>query len=471
MKQLILALGIVLIGFSCTKDFEQINENPNQPASVSGDLLLRTSIFDLTNLLVSETYGFTDILAQYMAIYEYNQLDIYNWTADARFWWMYGTLQNIKDVKAYGVKQKLPNYEAVAIILETYSYSVLTDAYGDVPFSQSNKAESEGIISPAYDTQESIYPQLLANLKRANDIIDLDGSISGDILYNGDMLLWKKFANSLRARLLMRISKVRDVAQDLQAIVDDPSQYPVFESASEGAIYHYSGVTPDISPYSSGLAREYEYFLGVPTTHFVQVLLQNNDPRIHEWLGYHTKDDGTLEYLGLAPGQNQGDIGRPVDYSSKDTSYFSESDKITGIFMTHSELCFVLAEAAAKNIINADAKTWYEQGVSSSFEQWGVEMPGDFLTQSVPYDANNLDRLYEQKWLALYHSGIEAWFDWKRTGKPAFIQAGPGNVNNGLVPVRLQYPSLEQSVNASNYQTAAQRIGGDNINARVWWDK
>jgi hypothetical protein len=98
-------------------------------------------------------------------------------------------------------------------------------------------------------------------------------------------------------------------------------------------------------------------------------------------------------------------------------------------------------------------------------------MPGDFLTQSVPYDANNLDRLYEQKWLALYHSGIEAWFDWKRTGKPAFIQAGPGNVNNGLVPVRLQYPSLEQSVNASNYQTAAQRIGGDNINARVWWDK
>lgn len=470
MKNLILSLSLIILASSCTQNFEEINYNPNEPASVSGDLLLPTAIFDLSNLLVNETYGFNDIIAQYTAIYEYNQIDIYNWTSDGRFWGLYDILQDLKDIEAYGVENELPNYEAVSLILQTFAYSILTDAYGDVPFSESNQA-GQGIISPAYDTQESIYTNLLLNLKKANTLIEADGTISGDILFGGDMSRWQKFGNALRVRLLMRVSNVLDVSLDLQDILDNPADYPVFENTSDGAIYYYAGVAPDISPYSSGIGREYEYFLGVPTTHFVKVLQDNEDPRIHEWLGYYTDEMGNISYLGLEPGLDQGDIGRPVDYSSKDTSFFSDPAKINAIFMTYSELCFLFAEAAERNLVSADAQTWYEEGVRSSFEQWNVDMPVNFLTEKVPYEAGNLDRLFEQKWLALYHCGIEAWFDWKRTGKPAFIQAGPGNVNNNLVPVRLMYPSLEQSVNAANYQAASQRIGGDNINTRIWWDK
>lgn len=471
MKKHVLALALCLSAVGCTKDFDSINTNPNEPQKVSGDLLLRTAVFDLANFLVYQTYGFNDIVAQYTAQYEYNQIDIYNWTSDDRFWNLYDVLQNLQDVKAYGVESNRPHYEAVALILETYAYSILTDGYGDVPYSESNQAE-KGNITPRYDTQESIYTGMLAALTRANDLIDTGGeSLSGDLLFGGDLLKWKKFANSLRVRLLMRTSNVEDVSAELQAIANDPDAYPVFDNTTDGAIYFYSGKSPDISPYSEGVGREYEYFIGVPTTHLVNTLLKNNDPRIHEWLGYHVKEDSTLEYLGLEPGLDQGDINRPVDYSSLDSSYFYEPAKISAVFMTYSELCFLFAEAAARNLINADAADWYNRGVSASFEQWNVAMPDDFLTTTAPYDATHPDRLYEQKWLALFHSGVEAWFDWKRTGKPNFIQAGPGNLNDGRVPVRLLYPSLEQSVNGTHYREASTRMGGDDINTRVWWDK
>jgi hypothetical protein len=468
MKKIILLLLVTLSMANCTKDFESINTNTNEPETVSGDLLLRTSIFNLANYMIGSAFSFNDVMAQYMATYEYNQLDIYNWGSDGRFWGMYDLIQDLRDVRAYGVSAQQPNYEAVGLILETYCYSILTDSYGDVPFSESNRAQ-EGIITPKYDKQQAIYSAMLNNLKQANDKIDLNATINGDILYQGDMMKWKKFANSLRVRLLMRTAEVSNMGAELQAILDNPAQFPVFESNADAATYFYSGVSPDFAPYSSANGgREYEYFITVPTTHFINTLNKYNDPRIHEWLGYRYQ---TTEYVGLEPGLDQGDIGRPADYATKDTSFFSQSTKTNSVLMSYSELCFIYAEAAARNMVNADAKTWYDKGVTASFAQWSVDLPADYLTVSAPFDAANLEPLYEQKWLSLYHVGIEAWLDWKRTGRPSFIKAGPGNVNNGLVPVRLMYPSLEQSVNGSNYQSAAQSIGGDDINTRVWWDK
>ncbi len=458
---------LILATAACTANFEEINTNLNQPLTVTGDLLLPTVIFDLADFSVNQSFGLGDIITQYHGHYEFNDLDIYRWTSDGSFWVLYNYLQNIRDIRQYGVENDLPGYEAVALVLEAYAFSQLTDAYGDVPYSQANQAES-GIIAPAYDAQEVVYDGILASLERANQIIDEDAFVAGDILFGGDMTAWKKLANTLRVRLLMRISDVRDVSASLQQILDDPAAYPLFESTADDAIYRYQGSSPDLSPYSEGRGREYEYFLSIPTTRFVGLLQAHEDPRIHEWLGYK---GGTTEYIGVEPGLDLGDIGRPTAYASKDSSFFYDPSKIAAIFITYSELNFLLAEAAMKGLISGDAKAFYDEGVAASFEQWGVEMPADFLTAKAPYDANNPDRLYEQKWLALYRTCTEAWFDWKRTGKPAFIQAGPGNINSNQVPVRLMYPSLEQSVNVSNYTTASQRIGGDNINTRVWWDK
>ncbi len=465
MKKILLLIVIATTFASC-ESFDELNANKNQPEIVSGDFVLPTVIFNLSNFVVSETYQFGDNISQYTARYEQREFDEYDWTSDNSFWVLYDYIQDTKVVETYGVDNQLPNYEAIALILKAYMFSMITDAYGDVPFTEANKA-LEGIISPVYDSQESIYASLLSVLESANNMIDVsDSNVSGDILFGGDMNAWKSFANSLRVRLLMRTSNVVNIGDQLQEIINNPASHPLFESNADNAIYHYSGALPDISPFSRGVGREYSYFLGVPTTHFVRELQDNDDPRIHEWMGVNA-DAGI--YVGVEPGLNLSEVGRPNEFAAKDSTFFNEPGKITGIFMTYSELQFLLAEAAQRGLISGtNVVDYYNEGVSASFDQWNVTMPSDFLTTTAPYSEENL---FVQKWLGLYHSGTEAWFDWKRTGQPNFIQAGPGTRNGGRVPVRLMYPALEQSINTANYENATNSIGGDDINSRVWWDE
>ncbi len=466
MKKIIYIVVALIVFSACTEDFTDINTNPNNPENASENLLLPTVIFDLTNLMVNESYGFGDIIAQYGARYEFNDLDIYRWQPDDRFWSpMYAVLENIKDIKSLAEKNGNANYKAVSLILESYIYSIITDAYGDVPMSEANRTK-EGLLTPIYDKQEVIYEGLLAKLKMANNSINMSETIGGDLLYNGNMLKWKKFANSLRLRLLMRISNVKNVSAAISEIITS-SQYPIFESNDDNAIYNYGGSLPDVSQVAlPGGGRDYDYFLLIPTSHFVNLLNSNNDPRLSLWVS--PKQGTNDRTLGVVPGQSLSNIGRPADFSRRSVAFYESSTLIQGIFMTYSEVNFILAEASEKGYISTAAKTYYDTAVEASFEQWEVKMPNDFLSVTVPYDVTT-DRLYEQKWLALYHSGIESWFDWKRTGKPTFIKAGSGNINGDLVPVRLRYPSLEQSVNQVNYDAASAAMGGDIINVSSWW--
>ncbi|WP_106793307.1 SusD/RagB family nutrient-binding outer membrane lipoprotein [Aquimarina sp. Aq78] len=467
MKKIVYLLTLIILG-ACTDQFEELNTNPNDPVTASENLLLPTVLFDLSNITVNQTYGFGDVIGQYTGNYEFNDIDIYRWQADDRFWSpMYRILQDISDLKVIAEENNNENYKAIALILEAYIYSVITDAYGDAPMTEANRT-IEGITTPVYDKQEDIYAAIFSKLEEANTIADVSETIKGDIVYNGDLGKWKKFANSLRLRLLMRISGVQNVSSDMNSIINNPDTYPVFTSNDDNAIYKYSGVVPDVSNVSqAGGGRDYEYFLRIPTAHFLGLLDTNNDPRLNLWI--NPKEGTDDRTLGIIPGQPLGEIGRPADFSRKAVEFFEEAERIQGIFMTYSELNFILAEAKEKTMISAGtAKGYYDIAVQSSFDQWGVTIPVDFLTTAVPYD-NSTDRLYEQKWLALYHTGVEPWFDWKRTGKPSFIKAGSGNLNNDMVPIRLRYPSLEQSVNASNYEQASAAMGGDNINASSWW--
>ncbi|MGB0521826.1 MAG: SusD/RagB family nutrient-binding outer membrane lipoprotein [Flammeovirgaceae bacterium] len=465
MKKIVF-ICLTLLATACTDGFDELNTNSNQAETVNASLLLPTVIIDYADLMVNQNYSFGNTIGQYATNYEFNDIDIFNWTSDDRFWPIYSILQDVKDIELVAQSTGHVNYEAIAIILESFGISILTDVYGDVPYREATQA-IDGIFTPKYDEQQAIYQELLAELARANELIDVDGTVNGDILYGGDMMKWKKFANSLRLRLLLRSSKAQDNSAALQAIVNNPTQSPIFESNADNADYQYSGDLPDLSPLSTGRGRAYDYYLGIPTTHIIDRLKANNDPRLEEWFDPKA---GTTEYLGTAPGQSIGDVGRPDEFSSKAAAYFDVANKISGIFMTYSEVSFILAEAAESGLITGDAKTYYDAGVSASFDQWGVTMPADYLTSTAPYDANT-EVLAIQKWLSLYHNSLQGWLNWKRTGLPSFIAAGPGTVNDGKFPVRLMYPALEQSVNNQNYTAAAANIQGDNINSRVWWDK
>lgn len=466
MKKILIFVLLLCVSISCTDNFEEINTNKNQPTLAQPKTLLPNIIFNLANENVSNAFDFGDIVAQYGGNYEYNQLDVYNWGADGRFWDNYKWLNDINDIKKQAVASNNKNYEAISLILESYVISIITDSYGNVPYSEASRGE-EGILKPIYDSQEQIYTKIFENLTKANSIIQTATPVEGDILFNGSMLKWKKFCNSLHIRLLMRVSNKMAVNTKLNDIVSNPATYPLFESNTDNADYKYSGIFPNISPMSNGINRLYGYNIVMPSTHLVNTLINNSDPRLKEWIDPIA---GTTNQKGVQPGLPLDQIGEPTKYSRRTEDYFYTKTKITSLFMTYSELNFLLAEARQRNIISTGtAQGYYNTAVQASFTQWNVTMPANYLTVIAPYSPTN-DVLYTQKWLALYHTGVEAWFDWKRTGKPSFIQAGPGAKNNGKVPRRIMYPSIEQSINAENNTAAMQKIGGDNINVKVWWD-
>lgn len=468
MKKFICLVGFMLLISACTQNFEALNTNKNAPLTAEENLLLPDVIFSLANLMVRETYVFNDVVAQYAGNYEYNDLDLYRWFPDDRFWTpMYAILQNISDIKKIAKAKKQKNYQAVALILEAYIYSTITDAYGAAPMQEANRT-SEGFTAPKYNGQAEIYAAIFEKLDRANTLLTKEQGIGGDILFKGDVEKWQKFANSLHLRFLLKVSKVKNTSAQMRTILADPQRYPIFTSNQDNAIYHYSGTSPDISPIAApGGGRAYDYFRPIPTTHFIETLHKHKDPRLHLWVSPKKgTDDRTL---GVTPGINIGDIGRPAAYSRRSEAFFKASTKINSILMTYSELNFILAEAAEKNMIAGNPKSYYEKAVTASFGQWKTEMPADFLSERAPYGKDN-ENLYEQKWLALYHCGIEAWLNQKRTGKPSFLKAGAATVNNSKIPLRLKYPGLERSVNEKNYQDALKTMGGaDDINAPAWW--
>ncbi|MEO1449744.1 MAG: SusD/RagB family nutrient-binding outer membrane lipoprotein, partial [Bacteroidota bacterium] len=330
MYKYILILLVCLLPVACTQDFEEINTNQNEPETVSAALLLPTVIFDYADLAVNQNFSFGDIVGQFAANYEFNSVDIYDWTSDDRFWGIYGILQDVKDIERYGQETNDKNYEAIGIILRSYGISILTDVYGDVPYSEATRAD-EGIFAPVYDSQESIYNTLMGELKRASDLIDEDETVDGDILFKGSMNAWKRFANSLRLRMLLRSSEAQDNSAAMQEIVDNPARYPLLDNNEDNAVYEYSGSLPDLSPYSAGRGRDYDYFLGIPTNHVINILSANNDPRLQVWFD---PKPTTSDFIGTGPGQDLANVGRPNDFSTKGASFFNESDKISAIFMT-----------------------------------------------------------------------------------------------------------------------------------------
>jgi len=186
---------------------------------------------------------------------------------------------------------------------------------------------------------------------------------------------------------------------------------------------------------------------------------------------------GRPTFQGLVNGQSRETIssqGIDLNDISLYGSIFRDlPDAINAQFMQVSELYFALAEAAHKNYIVGDARSYYESGIRSSFIYYEVELPADYLERpEIRLEGNSADltKILTQKWLSLISIGHEAWFNTRRTGIPD-LPPGPDNLNESRYPVRYLYPESEQATNKQNYQNASDRIGGDNINSKGWWDK
>ena len=475
-------VGLIALVSGCTKDFDEINVTPNSPTAVNSGLLLPQIQRDMMNALMGETWGIGNIVIQHTAKNQFVNEDRYLWGELNSIWNnVYDNMRDVKIILQQSEANGEQNYKAVALIMKSWMFTLATDAYGDVPYSEALNAK-EGQNYPKYDKQEDIYNGILSDLKTASDLLGTSSeAVAGDVIFKGDIAKWKKLANSLRIRALMRISNKRDVSADLRSIVDNAANYPVFESVADNAVYSYASSAPDQFPLHSSRIGSFNEFRASKT--LLDTLKTLNDPRMPIFFRPTPSTIGSANpvYVGIPNGMNDVDAlqfnGGPQFQSTIGTLFYEEAvtskglSIAKGVIMTFAELQFLLAEAAEKGLISGDAKTYYENGVNASFSFYGLTTPANYFTlPQVDYTGSQQQKLSKigfQKWVSLYFQGLEAWFDWRRTGIPALLP-GISNQNNNLIPVRFRYPIIEQALNNAAYKEAIQRQGPDDLNSKMW---
>jgi len=231
MKNYINYIIIALFLVGCN-DFEELNVNPNEPTSVASGVLFTSALRTAVNTSSNESFLLANNIAQLTAKTLRTEVDSYNWNAFPTLWeGMYESLTDLEGV--ISISEEMGNNQAkgAAMVVKAWVYATLTNAYGDIPYSNAIKG-SEANFTPNYDTQESIYSDLLASLDDAVNLLNSSGEIEGDIIYGGDTILWQKFANSLQLRLLLQASKNMNVASKFSSIVN---QGVIFNSNEEQA--------------------------------------------------------------------------------------------------------------------------------------------------------------------------------------------------------------------------------------------
>lgn len=487
-------LGVVSLSVisSCTDEFEEINTNPNGPVEVAPALLLpgiqEYTADRLYSTFVDGDMGSTWI--QHWGKVQYNdeeRYDVRPGIIDAVWNGFYANSLTDTEIMYDGAKEEGNQaLMGVALIMRSYVYSMLTDMYGDIPYTQALKAD-EGIISPAYDAQSTIYPALIDSLAKADQYIASgEGSLeaSRDLMYSGTLEQWRKFANSLRFRLIMRASDDLDASYtaQLQDIVDSGVH---FTSNADNAQLPYRETNPNANPVWNTIIFTTRSEWKVNQT-IVETMKSLDDPRLEV---YAQPNDGG-EYRGVAPGiMNPTQNGFTFTNVSAIGWYFLQPDA-PAVFMSFSELNFLVAEAAKRGLISggdAVAEQFYNAGIKASFDRFDGTTVTDFnaeeeVTYSISYEdyIDNTDVAYNsstalqqigvQNWIALFGQGVEAWTEWRRTGYPVLSPANdPIRITE--IPSRYPYPSDEQTLNNANYTEAANAMGGDEMTTPVWWMK
>ncbi len=463
-----------LLLLSCTKDFKEINNNPNAPTSIEPQFLLRQVVYDLGEQMSYESFVAGNLLRQHFAMIDFDLFDRHNlsepqlggnpWPVLYRNLRDNETLlQEANSTSSYAV------YRGPALILKAYIGLLLTDMYGDVPFFEAVRAK-DGITNPRYSLQEDIYNQsngILSLLEQAVEQIDnYQGSfaLEGDILFNGDLNQWKKFANSLQIKALMRISAKQDVSAKLQALVD-AGNYLMGEN--EHAAFDFNASQPNNFRMANLRPGDFNSFTMSQTSE--EILKMYNDPRISTF--FRTINPDSDDYNGTLNGRDASESISLDTLSLPGTIFRENTAGVKANFMSSWETRFFIAEAIERGIISGSAKEHYDKAVESSFSFWNVEMPNQYTdTGAAAYNNGNpLEQIITQKWIGNFLNGYEAWAEYRRTGFPALKTVG-ASLNNNLIPVRMPYPTDEQALNPQSYNEAAARTDGNSVNAPVWWD-
>ncbi|MEO7693058.1 MAG: SusD/RagB family nutrient-binding outer membrane lipoprotein, partial [Chryseolinea sp.] len=290
------SLIILLVVGGC-KDLDELNINPNAPSPEATDLnlLLPTVLTGLGKQVT--TLGFGDLAG----VMQHTQKtgwssghNNYDWSSPGQGWAdYYGILRNADELYKKAVKGEYVYHEGVSLVLKAYTFGLIADLWGDAPYTEALRAEEgAGYFKPAFDTQQSIYQGILADLETANALLSQeDGkpiNATQDVLFGGDLMKWRKFANSLALRYYMRLqAKETEVAKaGILKIVNAPATYPLITTADDDANIAYPGLA-DASAWPTNMVFDIspdgEYMRTKPCATLVNVLKDLNDPRIGVW--------------------------------------------------------------------------------------------------------------------------------------------------------------------------------------------
>lgn len=492
LKNLSFAFLLLFALGACTEEdsWIDVNTDPNNPTAVTPDLILpQAQIFTAT------------MMHDNRRVNHLGNMMMYNWSESQGFSWYNDEFQYLvtttfysgifdetyRDVlKQYNLLTKYgENYEAyegIGKVMMAYHFQILTDLYGDIPYSEALQRSENP--SPSYDAAEDVYEGLMVDLSDAitlfesaenNGIAVLPGT--DDVMFAGDLTMWKQFANTIKVRILTRMSDMTSMQTYIQTQLD--------EIAAEGSGYITSAVEVDPgysdeatkqNPYWAELGftptgdEQLNYRATCATQYILDYLSGTNDPRI-DYL-YELPATG---HLGVEQGVEPGPEFAPEFVSNIGPGRLKGAD-MPSIIFSAAESNFNLAELAEKGF-GGSAKAYFDAGILASFQELAHEngdpfaitedttVPPDGVADASVYDvyvaqssdlvdydgsANKIEAIITQKWIAL--NGISAeqsWFDYNRTGYPSNLPVSAESPTPDR-PVRLFYPASETATNSGN---------------------
>lgn len=473
-KNIVVVSSVAFALSSCTKNFEEINTDPNSPTTAPITTLLSYGIMNHASAFydpwgdMNEPSTYSGHLAKHSYIdesrYTYRPNSIENiWTSSSR------ELKNLDIARVRASEEGLKNMEGATLTIQTMIWMVVTDRWRDVPYFDAMKGD-QGVISPPYSKQEDIYPDLLNRLKTAGDLLNsnaTDALGAGDLIFDNNIVKWAKFANSLRLRAAMRISNVDPnlAKQHIEEVMGNPAKYPIMETNDDNAFVLWPGTAPYQEPWQlDGLARD-DYSVA---NYLINELLRLDDPRLPVYA--HKNAKGI--YKGAPVGAKNNEIENASEYSRIGARF---RDVAAGFspFMRAAEVYFDIAEAGNKGWqVGMSAKAAYERGVKLSMEENGVSANdlNSYLSGKGAYDGT-LNSIYVQKWLAVFKNGQEAWALTRRTDlfkMPA--ASGSPYAGHTRPPFRYPYPTSETQLNSKNSAAFVAEVEDSFWGKQMWWD-
>ena len=480
MKNLkIIFIIVTVLGFvSCSDELSKMNIDPDIATEPNLDFLLTNNELQLLEQRYFSNFGFADfvdIFSEFGSNFETGVLASSNVT---EYFFEQHYERSLKNLTAQILNSEDPemvNYHSMARIMRAYIFQRLTDTYGNIPYFDAELGYEKQILEPAYDSQDSIYMDLLKELEESTAAFDNSAKTPGasDIVYGGDLGKWKRFGYSLMMRVALRMSNVRpDIAEEY---VKKAYEGGAMEKTDDSFVVQYlensdyattaNGNAKGILGYSNRKLSEY----------FINTLKNTTDPRLPFYAALPNGDNSFASQRGLPYFASEADF--PLDSFSMANPNTFASFSAAFVHMSHAQVEFMVAEAIERGWLSGNTKDHYEEGVRSSMRLLNMyfsgggeitdQMMDDYL-QANPYNPQNFNEALEiistQYWIDTYFNFCETYANWRRTDYPKLDN------EDYPIPYRFKYPAVEYSANSKNVKEAAESMGEDSFTQRVWWD-